>query len=107
MNDFTDRLAGLSRERLTLLAIGLREKLEQSENSRREPIAVIGLGCRFPGAPNPEAFWQLLSEGRDAISTVPPGRFDCDRYYDPSPQAPGKMYTRHGGFVEGLEQFDP
>ena len=107
MNTFAERIANLSHERLKLLALRLREQLEQSENSRTEPIAIIGLGCRFPGAPNPEAFWELLREGRDAISTIPAERFDCDRYYDPSPHSAGKMYTRHGGFIEGFDQFDP
>ena len=77
MNTFAERIANLSHERLKLLALRLREQLEQSENSRTEPIAIIGLGCRFPGAPNPEAFWELLREGRDAISTIPAERFDC------------------------------
>ena len=107
VSNIADRIGSLSHERLTLLALGLREKLEQSENSKREPIAVIGLGCRFPGAPNSDAFWHLLCEGRDAISTIPPERFDCDHYYDSSPQAPGKMYTRHAGFIDGFDQFDP
>jgi len=107
MQSFADRIADLSRERLTLLALSLREKLHQSENARREPIAVVGLGCRFPDAPDPESFWQLLAEGRDAIRTVPADRFDVEQYYDPSPQTPGKMYTRHAGFVEGINLFDP
>ena len=63
MQSFEDRIASLSRERLAVLASKLREQLQESENARREPIAVIGLGCRFPKAPDPEAFWRLLTEG--------------------------------------------
>ncbi len=65
------------------------------------------MGCRFPGANNPIEFWQLLRDGVDAISEVPKNRWDIDAYYDPNPDAPGKMYTRSGGFVEQFDEFDP
>jgi len=71
-----------------------------------EPIAIIGIGCRFPGARDPRAFWQLLRDGIDAITEVPPDRFDLDAFYDPDPQAPGKINTRWGGFLEQVDQFD-
>jgi acyl transferase domain-containing protein/NADPH:quinone reductase-like Zn-dependent oxidoreductase/acyl carrier protein/SAM-dependent methyltransferase len=72
-----------------------------------EPIAVIGLGCRFPGgATDPESFWRLLRDGVDAITEIPRDRWDIDAYYDPLPDAPGKMYTRHGGFLEDVDKFD-
>jgi len=75
--------------------------------SPAEPIAVVGLGCRFPGeASDPESFWRLLRDGVDAITEVPPDRWDVDAYYDPDPDAPGKMYTRHGGFVRDIGRFD-
>jgi acyl transferase domain-containing protein len=73
----------------------------------REPIAIIGLGCRFPGARDSRAFWKLLRDGVDAITPVPPGRWDSDAFYDPDPSAEGKMSTRWGGFVEQVDQFDP
>ncbi|MEO0946631.1 MAG: MupA/Atu3671 family FMN-dependent luciferase-like monooxygenase [Cyanobacteria bacterium J06641_5] len=73
-----------------------------------EPIAIIGIGCRFPGgADTPEAFWQLLQDGRDAIAEVPKDRWDIDTYFDPDPTAPGKMTTRYGGFIDPLYAFDP
>jgi acyl transferase domain-containing protein/surfactin synthase thioesterase subunit len=72
-----------------------------------EPIAIIGLGCRFPGADNSEAFWQLLSHGVDAITEVPPDRWDVEAFYDPNPGRPGKMNTRWGGFLNQVDQFDP
>lgn len=72
-----------------------------------EPIAIIGIGCRFPGAKDPESFWQLLHEGVDAIAEVPKNRWDVDAYYDSQPGTPGKMSTRWGGFLEQVDQFDP
>lgn len=71
-----------------------------------EPIAVIGLGCRFPGADGPQAFWQLLVQGRDAIREVPPERWDIDAFFDPDPSVPGKMITRWGGFLDRVDRFD-
>ncbi|HSM56063.1 MAG TPA: amino acid adenylation domain-containing protein [Candidatus Sulfomarinibacteraceae bacterium] len=75
----------------------------------REPVAIVGLGCRFPGADGPESFWQLLREGVDAIDEVPPARWDVDRFYgaDGEGAAPGKMNTRWGGFLPDVDQFDP
>ncbi|WP_082022569.1 type I polyketide synthase [Mycolicibacterium setense] len=72
-----------------------------------EPIAVVAVSCRFPGAPNPEAFWDLLSGGVDAIREVPEDRFDIDEFFDADPDAPGKTYTRFGGFLDGIDGFDP
>jgi acyl transferase domain-containing protein len=71
-----------------------------------EPVAIIGLGCRFPGAADPEGFWELLRRGGDAIREVPASRYDLDRYYDPDPEADGKVYTRSGGFLDQVEGFD-
>ena len=72
-----------------------------------EPIAILGMGCRFPGGvTTPEQLWQLLAQGGDAISEVPRSRWDVEAYYDPDPDQPGKMYSRWGGFVTDVEQFD-
>ncbi|NEO53120.1 MAG: SDR family NAD(P)-dependent oxidoreductase [Okeania sp. SIO3B5] len=73
----------------------------------REPIAIIGIGCRFPGAKNPAAFWQLLCNGIDAITEVPTSRWDNQLFYDPDPSKPGKMNTKWGGFLEQVDRFDP
>jgi len=72
-----------------------------------DPVAVIGIGCHYPGgAEGPEAFWELLVSGRDAITEVPPERWDAHALYDPDPQAPGRMVTRWGGFLPDVDRFD-
>jgi len=72
-----------------------------------EPVAVVGIGCRFPGdVTGPESFWDLLVEGRDAISRVPADRWDADAFYDPDPLTPGRMTTKWGGFVPNIAGFD-
>ncbi len=70
-----------------------------------EPIAVIGMGARFPKAHNLQAFWKLLKENIDGISEVPPERWDKDKFYAPEP-TPGKMVTKHGGFIDNVDLFD-
>ena len=77
-----------------------------------EPIAIIGMGCRFPGqkdkpTDSPQAFWELLRTGQDVAREIPPTRWDIDAYYDPDPDAPGKMYVRQGYFLDDVDQFDP
>jgi hypothetical protein len=77
----------------------LKSRLDAVEQSKREPIAIVGAGCRFPGgATNPEKFWELLREGFDAIREVPSERWNIDDYYNPDPDNPGKISTRYGGF---------
>ncbi len=71
-----------------------------------EPVAIVGIGCRFPGADSPEAFWRLLLEGVDAVSEVPPDRWKSDLFFDPNPGVPGKTCTRWGGFLKHVDQFD-
>jgi len=107
MSGFADRLAGLSPKRLALLAHELHSELEALQQARAEPVAVIGMGCRFPGgADSPDRFWRLLCEGFDAIREVPADRWDADAFYDPDPDAPGKINTRFGAFLEGVDLFD-
>ncbi|MYW45781.1 KR domain-containing protein, partial [Streptomyces sp. SID161] len=69
-------------------------------------IAVIGMACRFPGAPDLDAYWRLLRTGGFAVTEVPPGRWDVDRLYRPEQQA-GRSISKWGGFVDALEDFDP
>lgn len=86
----------------------LKSQLAEIEQAKTEPIAIIGMSCRFPGGANdPEAFWHLLHDGVDAITEVPAQRWSIDAYYDPDKDAPGKMYTRSAGFLQQIDQFDP
>jgi 1-acyl-sn-glycerol-3-phosphate acyltransferase len=74
----------------------------------REPVAIIGIGCRFPGhVTSPASFWRLLVDGIDAIREIPPERFDLTDLFDGDPAAAGKIYSRWGAFVDGIDQFDP
>ena len=73
-----------------------------------EPIAIIGIGCRFPGgADTPEAFWRNLLGGVDAIGDVPRDRWAHERHFDPRPGVPGKTYSRWGGFLSSIDGFEP
>ncbi|CAI7975412.1 Polyketide synthase [Frankia sp. Hr75.2] len=91
-------IAGLSAEKRAVLASLVR--------ADREPVAILGLSCRFPGAADPEAFWRLLVDGRDAVREVPRDRWDVDAFYDPDPQAPGGMVTRSAGLLDDVDTFD-
>lgn len=79
---------------------------EPVEQRTDEPIAIIGMSCRFPGADNIDDFWRNLMNRVDSVREIPADRWDVDRYYDPE-GAPGTMPTREGGFVDGIDQFDP
>ena len=85
----------------------LSARLEVAEKVVTEPVAVVGIGCRFPGdVVGAESFWRLLVNGEDAISEVPADRWDADAFYDPDPAAPGRMTTKWGGFVSDVAGFD-
>jgi len=70
------------------------------------PIAIVGLACRVPGAPDVDAFWDLLCRGADAVGEIPASRWDLGQYFDADMRAPGKMNTRWAGLIEGIDQFD-
>src|SRR5579883_2424850 len=107
MSDLLKQIANLSPKQLALLAMRTQSKLDAIEQERTEPIAIIGMACRFPGgAQDPESFWRLLRDGVDTVTEVPPERWDADAYYDPDPQAQGKMSTRWGSFLRDVDQFD-
>jgi 3-oxoacyl-(acyl-carrier-protein) synthase len=90
-----------------LLALELKERLDATDERAREPIAVVGLGCRFTVAESPDAFARLLDDGGDAIREIPRDRWDIDAYFDSDPDVPGKINTRYGGFIDGIDSFDP
>ena len=78
------------------------------ENSPREPVAIIGIGCRFPGEANdPESFWKLLCDGVDAITDIPAERWNLRAFFDSDGEMPGKTNVRSGGFIKSIDQFDP
>src|SRR5437660_5539328 len=84
-------------------------KLKEAEICLPEDaVAIIGIGCRFPGkADTPQAFWDLLEGGRDTIVEIPSDRWDREAYYDADPEGTGKMVTRHGSFLNQIDRFDP
>jgi acyl transferase domain-containing protein/acyl carrier protein len=79
------------------------------EAAEEDPIALIGLSCRFPGAPHPASFWQLLRQGIDASAEIPRARWRNDRVYSPDPAAPGKAITDRAALLDEAEiqRFDP
>ena len=70
-------------------------------------IAVIGMSCRLPGAPDLDAFWRNLATGVDSITEVPSERWDVGRFFDPDPKAEGKTYCKWAGFIDDVDKFDP
>jgi amino acid adenylation domain-containing protein/thioester reductase-like protein len=72
-----------------------------------EPIAIVGIGCRFPGAPGPAEYWALLRDGIDAITEVPASRWDARAVYHADPSIPGKTHSKWGGFLDRIDGFDP
>lgn len=97
-------LSALQRAALTIKE--LRAKLDASKQSGKEPVAIVGMSCKFPGASNLDEYWQLLSNGVNAVSEVPESRWDLEKWFDANPAAPGKINTRYGGFIEGVQYFD-
>jgi myxalamid-type polyketide synthase MxaE and MxaD len=72
-----------------------------------EPVAIIGMACRFPGASDPNAYWKILIEGIDKISEIPQDRWSKEDFYNSDPSVPGKAVSIWGGFLENIDQFDP
>ena len=94
-------------QRLLLKLKQATTKIQEIKAAATEPIAIIGMGCRFPGgASTPEAFWDVLQNGVNTIAEVPQDRWHIDDYYDPDSETPGKMYSRHGGFIDQVQDFD-
>ncbi|WP_408056254.1 beta-ketoacyl synthase N-terminal-like domain-containing protein, partial [Streptomyces ureilyticus] len=102
-----DKLRGYLKRVMTDLS-ETRQRLHAAETKSREPIAIIGIGCRFPGGiESPEDYWRLLVQGEDAVAEFPDDRgWDLESLYDPDPDVPGKSYAREGAFVHGAGDFD-
>ena len=99
-----DRISAMTAEQRSALT-------EQFDKASRiagaEPIAVVGIGCRFPGGVSgPQAYWDLLESGTDAVTVVPPERWDAEAFYDPDPMAPGRMPTKWGAYLDDVAGFD-
>jgi acyl transferase domain-containing protein len=92
----------------SLIAIErLQAKLDETERAKREPVAIVGIACRYPGVDGPDALWQVLADGKEVVGQIPKDRWDIDDYYDPDPAAPGKIVTRRAGILPEIDQFDP
>jgi acyl transferase domain-containing protein len=91
-----------------LLAVEqMRARLEAVERQQKEPIAIVGMACRFPGqADTPERFWRLLREGIQAVGRIPDDRWPVAAYYDANPDTPGKSYAAHAAFIQNVDLFD-
>ena len=92
-----------------LLALqAARKKIDALEKQQSEPIAIIGLGCRFPGdIDSPEDFWELLMSGKDTIATIPESRWNSEAYYSPNYDEAGKIITTKGSFFSQVQESDP
>lgn len=93
-------------KRATVDLTEARRRIGELEEERHEPIAIIGMSCRYPGAPTVEDYWSLLSEGRNGVVEVPPARWNIDDYYNADRRVSGGVYTRHGAFLPDIAGWD-
>lgn len=106
MSDKADTMTPMQKAVMALKL--LRSRNAELEEAAHAPIAIIGMGCRYPaGGDDPASFWQALESGRNGAREVPSDRWDIDAFYDPTPGAPGKMYVRKSCFIDGVDRFDP
>ena len=106
MSDLSKRIAGLSPEKRVLLEKRLAQNKSRTSSAEKEPLAVIGMGCRFPGADSPDHFWQLLMEKRDAVGLIPAERWRDDHFFGTF-SIENESLLRTGGFIEDISTFDP
>ena len=84
----------------------LRAELASMRGQHNQPVAIVGMGCRFPGAADLDSFWKMLRQKGEGVREVPAERWNPSRYYHPDPKTPGKIAGRWGGFLDGLDLFD-
>ncbi|AGC45622.1 polyketide synthase [Myxococcus stipitatus DSM 14675] len=107
MTTFAEKIAQYSPKRLALLALELKSKLDAIEGARSEPVALIGMACRFPGgASDPESFWHVLRDGVDAVTEVPSSRWTQEEAARCGPEAREKPGARWGAFLDEVDRFD-
>ena len=108
MNPGGAPLPPLTEQQLAVLAVKKAQaQLAEADSRRHEPIAIAAMACRFPGGcDSPERLSEFLESGRHAIREIPKDRWDIDAFYDSDPESPGKMYSRWGGFLDGVADFD-
>ncbi|MFP2958569.1 type I polyketide synthase, partial [Myxococcus sp. 1LA] len=107
MTTFAEKIAQYSPKRLALLAMDLKARLDAVEGSRSEPVAIIGMGCRFPGGGNdPASYWNLLCNGVDAVTEVPSSRWTREDMARMDPEALEKLGAKWGAFINEVDQFD-
>ncbi|HTN83718.1 MAG TPA: polyketide synthase, partial [Sorangium sp.] len=107
MTSFAEKIAGYSPKRLALLAMELKAKLDALEGASAEPLAIIGMACRFPGgADDPASYWRLLRDGVDAVTEVPPSRWTPEDAAAVDPGAAGQLGVRWGAFLDQVDGFD-
>jgi acyl transferase domain-containing protein/NADPH:quinone reductase-like Zn-dependent oxidoreductase/acyl carrier protein/NADP-dependent 3-hydroxy acid dehydrogenase YdfG len=107
MHDASKELEGALRKSFTIIQ-QLKKQLAEADQRSPEPIAVIGMACRFPGgAGTPEAFWRVLASGADTVGEIPSDRWSWRQFYNADPKVAGTHYVRHGSFLENVADFDP
>lgn len=101
------RVSALSTEEMRLLLARNSQRLRRFEREHHEPIAIVGMGCRFPGGVDtPDALWRVLEEGRSLIGDVPETRWPMSRLYHPHRDAPGRINTRRAAMLDDVADFD-
>ncbi|NVJ15823.1 type I polyketide synthase [Myxococcus sp. AM010] len=107
MRDVSSNAEASTLERALMALEATKARLNQVLAQQREPIAVVGMACRFPGGiRDANDYWAFLRGGRDAVGELPPERWPFDEVYDPNPGVPGKSYCRHGAFLDDVDRFD-
>lgn len=107
MHESSKELEGALRKSYTVIQ-QLKKQLADADQRSPEPIAVVGMSCRFPGGANtPEAFWRILASGADTVREIPADRWAWQRFYHPDARVAGTHYVRHGSFLDQVADFDP